>query len=352
MKVPEPRKLPSGSWFIQLRLGGESVPVTEATKKDCIKTATLIKAEHLSGRKVRGRNTARTLGEAIDAYIETNSRTLSPSTLRGYDVIRKNRFLRLMGKPIGRPSAAEWQAAINEDAADVSPKTIKNSWALVARVLAKNGMTVPDVILPQLIVKEHLWLKPDQILTFVEAVKDTDVCVPALLALHSLRRSEIFAVAETGSIDADAGLIYVRGAVVPNKDGELVYKQQNKSRASTRTVRIKIPALTEALKAGKPILAGSRHTLERRINAVCRKAGLPEVGIHGLRHSFASLAYHLGWPELYTIREGGWTDSRTVHEIYTHLDVEDALSRDKTMERFFAGISNCNANENHGRTEK
>ena len=34
MKVPAPRKLPSGSWFIQLRLGGESIPVTAATAKD------------------------------------------------------------------------------------------------------------------------------------------------------------------------------------------------------------------------------------------------------------------------------------------------------------------------------
>ena len=32
MKVPAPRKLPSGSWFIQLRLGGESIPVTAAAK--------------------------------------------------------------------------------------------------------------------------------------------------------------------------------------------------------------------------------------------------------------------------------------------------------------------------------
>lgn len=345
MKVPEPRKLPSGSWFIQLRLGGESIPVTEATKKACITTASLIKAEHLAGRKVRGRNTTKTLGEAIDAYIAMNSRTLSPSTLMGYDVIRKNRFKKCMSEPIGHPSATDWQAEINTDAADVSPKTIKNAWALVSRVLSKNGMTVPDVILPQLIVKEHLWLRPEQILTFVDAVKDTDVCIAALLALHSLRRSEIFAVAENDSIDVDAGLIYVRGAVVPDKDGKFVYRSQNKSRASTRTVRIKIPALTEALKEGKPILSGSRHTLEKRINNVCKKAKLPEVGIHGLRHSFASLAHHLGWPELYTIREGGWTDSHMVHEIYTHLDEEEALSRDKIMENFFTGITNKNANE-------
>ena len=44
MKVPAPRKLPSGSWFIQLRLGGESIPVTAATAKDCNREAAAIKA--------------------------------------------------------------------------------------------------------------------------------------------------------------------------------------------------------------------------------------------------------------------------------------------------------------------
>ena len=51
MKVPEPRKLPSGSWFIQLRLNGESIPVTAETKKECLDQARLIKAEYLAGKR-------------------------------------------------------------------------------------------------------------------------------------------------------------------------------------------------------------------------------------------------------------------------------------------------------------
>ena len=51
MKVPEPRKLPSGSWFIQLRLGGESIPVSSTSKQVCIKEAQAIKAEYLAGKR-------------------------------------------------------------------------------------------------------------------------------------------------------------------------------------------------------------------------------------------------------------------------------------------------------------
>ena len=39
MKVPEPRKLKSGTWFLQMRLGGESVPVSAATRTECIRQA-------------------------------------------------------------------------------------------------------------------------------------------------------------------------------------------------------------------------------------------------------------------------------------------------------------------------
>ena len=35
MKIPTPRKLQSGSWFIQLRIDGRSVPITQPTKEKC-----------------------------------------------------------------------------------------------------------------------------------------------------------------------------------------------------------------------------------------------------------------------------------------------------------------------------
>ena len=51
MKVPEPRKLKSGTWFIQMRLGGESVPVSAATRTECIRQAEKIKADYRNGKR-------------------------------------------------------------------------------------------------------------------------------------------------------------------------------------------------------------------------------------------------------------------------------------------------------------
>ena len=45
MKIPKARKLPSGTWHIQLRLGGESITVNARTEKECVRQAQIIKAE-------------------------------------------------------------------------------------------------------------------------------------------------------------------------------------------------------------------------------------------------------------------------------------------------------------------
>ena len=99
-----------------------------------------------------------------------------------------------------------------------------------------------------------------------------------------------------------------------------------------------IPRLLTLLPSAGPVVTGNPNTLWRQINRVCANAGLPEVGVHGLRHSFASLAYHLGWPEMQTMVVGGWSNYETVHKIYTHLAARDSNEAVQKMATFYA---NC-----------
>lgn len=67
MIVPEPRKLPSGNWHIQLRLNGKDVYITAPTSKECKDKATLIKAEHKAGKRANIQDLSNiTLRQAID----------------------------------------------------------------------------------------------------------------------------------------------------------------------------------------------------------------------------------------------------------------------------------------------
>lgn len=353
MKVPKARKLKSGNWFIQLRLGGESISITEPNEKDCIRKAQHAKAEHLAGLrekrlKVQPGNAAPTLTQAIDNFISARTNTLSPVTIRGYRIIQKNRFQDYMNTPVDK--LTNWQKIINQEAAVCSPKTLKNAWGLVRSVLKEaTGEYPPEVKLPSLTPPNKPYLTPQEIKVFVSAVKDTKYAIPCLLGLCSLRASEIQAL-DWKDIPKDPEFIRVSGAVVPDENNQRVKKKQNKNASSTRNVPVMIPELRTALERERkptgPVLTIHQNSLRRAIEKICKENGLPNVGIHGLRHSFASLAYHLQIPEKIAMEIGGWSDATTMHKIYTHISKSD-INRYKTaMTEFYSSDESKNQTEN------
>ena len=201
-----------------------------------------------------------------------------------------------------------------------------------------NHIPPPEVRLPQSIKKDLPWLTYQQILVFVGAVSGSRFEVGALLALHSLRRSEIFGLSWE-NIDLKKKRIKIQGARVMDKNGDFVYKKTNKNVSSQRTIQIMIPALYELLSqrksAGLPILDCTENSLRGGINLICKKNDLPECGVHGLRRSFASLGFPLWLRGLEVQEIGGWSDHNTVHKIYLKLAREDRLNAENKMEQFY-----------------
>ena len=340
MKIPKARKMSSGNYFIRLRLGGEEVCVTEATEKECIRQAQFIKSEYLAGKreKEEDRKTT-TLAEACESFIESRKNSLSPSTIRGYKYITKNRFQSLMPCVAADIKESEWIVAVNREAALCSPKTIKNSWGFISSVLKKElKITPPDVTLPQIPPNERPFLSAEQIKIFVDAIKGTEVEIPALLGLSSMRRSEICAL-RWENVDLKKRLIHIKGAAVYDESDVLVQKKTNKNTSSTRTIPIMMDELYNALEAARQpsglVVTCYPNVIRNRINRICEQNDLPKVGTHGLRHSFASLAKHLGMPEQLTMQIGGWSDYQTMRKIYTHISQKDAESYKNAMASFY-----------------
>ena len=232
----------------------------------------------------------------------------------------------------------QWQAAIRREAKGKSPKYIANVWGMLSAAILESTGKKPRVNLPAKEKNERPYLEPDQITKFVEAVKGDPVEIAALLALSSLRRSELRALT-WDCINFDKKTITVKGAAVyAGKEEGLVYKKQTKTATSHRIVPM-IPPLEEALRAAEHtseyIVTIGGTCLLKRINAVCSANGLPEVGVHGLRHSFASLAYQLQIPEKIAMEIGGWADDGTMRKIYTHLAQKDIAERAKDFSNFF-----------------
>lgn len=353
MKVPKARKLSSGKWFIQLRLGGESIPVTANTEKECTRQAQAVKAEYLIGKrspKKPEETDSPTLNEAIDSYISARDNTLSPLTVRGYRTIQKHRFKSTLPRRLDEIPESEWQVIVNQEAALCSPKTLKNAWGFIRSVVEDaTGKKLPEITLPVQIPAEKPFLSPDEIKKFVSAVKDTKYAVPCLLALCSLRVSEIQAL-KWQNIPQNPKFIRVSGAVVLNEDNKYIEKRQNKNVTSARKVPIMIPELAVALerdrKPSGPVLEIHQNSLRCAIKKICSANGLPNVGVHGLRHSFASLAYHLQIPDKIAMEIGGWADATTMHKIYTHIAKSDIARYETALSAFYRSEENANKNAN------
>ena len=319
--VPKAVQLPSGVWRIQLRR--EKMSFTDADPDVCRQMALAYRIkwqkDEAAGLHVPPPKKV-TLADAIDLYLASKSNILSPSTLRGYKTIREFRFQECMNWDVHYPDY-NWQMAINNELADVAPKTVKNAWGLISSSLRFVKAPQPSVSLPRCPRASRYWLDYQQIGVFLSAIRGESCELACLLALHSLRLSELLAL-QPSNILLDEKKLVISGSRVLNSDGQLVYKELNKTDASQRTVRIIIPRLLQLLKRidknSEWVVDEREKRLYDQVNRICSKAGLPPVGIHGLRHSFASLAYHLGWKELSTMQMGGFFNDTATTEIYTH----------------------------------
>lgn len=328
VKVPPPKRN-GKSYYNQITVNGDRVFISERTEDEYYAKARAAKLNLIEIQKSRPKLT---LGTAIDRYVKDSTVALSPSTIKAYKSYRKNRFAKYMDLDIGN---IPYQRMVNEEAADISPKTLSNVWRLVTASINYVGSTVPKVALPKIPKSTRPWLDYEQIELFTKAIKGKDCELAALLALNGLRRSELLHLT-ADDIDIDRGLIYVRGASVYNDKGQFISKETNKNATSTRIVHIVIPRLLELLRGKEGIIITTKpNTTYVQVNRICHQIGLPEVGVHGLRHSFASLAYHLKWSESTTMREGGWANTDTVHKVYTHLAAQDANADIVHMQQFY-----------------
>lgn len=335
-KRPVARQLPSGSWFCRVRVNGRDISITKDTQKEAEAEAMAIRYGIIEARDKESRE--KTLSEAIDDYIAVrkDSGSASPSTIYAYKNYKTSCFQSAMHYNVYSTTNEQWQAVIRREGKGMSPKYLSNVWGLISSAIFEETGKRPTVKLPAKEQNQRPYLDPDQIETFVEAIKGDPVEIPALMELSSLRRSEMLAV-RWKDVDLKKKTIRIRGAVVKSEDG-YTYKKQNKTKSSTRTIPI-IPPLLEALqncdRGEEFVVTLSGRQIFRRINNVCQANGLPLVGNHGLRHSFASLAYHLQIPEKIAMEIGGWADDGTMRKIYTHLAQNDIAKRAQDFSDFF-----------------
>ena len=340
MKIPKAKRLPSGSWNIGLMVEGRRMSITAPTEKECVAKAAAVKA---GMEEAKGREEKVTVDEAIRRYMEAGSAVFSPTTLRGYGIIRRNRLQSIMGRDVRSLTRLDVQRAINEEAKRLAPKTVKNTWALLRPVLKDYGLDY-DIKLPQQVRRKPEYLSMDEILKLIQAAAG-EPCEPQILLAVwlGLRRSEIMGLC-WDCVDEERSTVEVRRAMVPDEDNQWVLKEVPKNEGSQRVLRCpayimdKLRDLRQGRSGAVRVFPGNPEVLRKAVHRCCDKAGIRDTTVHGLRHANAAVMVALNVVDRYAMARGGWSSDYTFKQIYAYVFPEQAEQADDVVNAFFEGM--------------
>ena len=166
--------------------------------------------------------------------------------------------------------------------------------------------------------------------------------IPILLALWlGLRRSEILGLC-WDCIDFEGGKIHIRRALVRDKDSKFVLKDYPKNEGSQRTLSLpgyiagKLRAYKpEEEREGRLFATQNSSFIYDRLRRICKKNSIVFPGVHGLRHTNASVILSLGIVDKVAMARGGWSTDYTMKNVYQHLFQEDKKNADELINDYF-----------------
>lgn len=327
MKIPTAKKLPSGNWNVSVMVDGKRVSITAPTKKEAEKEAAKLK----SGAKVVKTAGYMTVGDAIDQYIESKNAVLSPSTIAGYQRIRKNALQGLMPINVANVTQNMVQREINSMAREKSPKSVRNAHGLLSAALAEIR---PDFVLRTTMPQKQRYdvaIPTDEdVQKILKAVRSHRDEIPILLAVWlGLRMSEILGLKWS---DIDGNVLHIRRALVD--EGEKTTKTYSSQRDLLIPEYIK-SLLETAPHTSEHIVPVSRRSLYARFQVICKHAGVQHYRFHDLRHINASVMLALGVPNRYAQERMGHATDNMLKTVYQHTMKEEQIAVAQKVDAYF-----------------
>lgn len=353
IKIPTPRKLSSGKWFIQLRLNGQSIPITSNTEDECKAEAKAIKLGIIETTKKK-EDLDISLDQAIQNYENAHSNVLSPSTIRGYETIRKNRFQGLMKKKLHQINKQVLDEAVNKEMESISnekkkpgttktkkisAKTVHNAYGLIHATLNWYEINIEGVKLPQKIKPQKKYLQTDEILKLIDAASGDSCEIPIIMAAWlGMTRSEICGL-KWENIDFERKTINIRNAMVPDKTNKNVLKKGAKNETRQRTLMLPdyiLEKLKDYPKVDDVVFHMCPDTIRKHIHKICKIENITDSGVHGLRHANAAVMTKLNIADQYAMARNGWSSEYTFKQIYSYIFDAEAKEADNKMNDFFS----------------
>lgn len=286
-----------------------------------------------------------TVKDLLESYV-SHCKTLGrkATTIHGYQVTAERCYPLLgtvLAKSLTTYRLEKFVAEMSSNG--LSAKTIKNTIGLLSAAFAhavKIGQLDSNpcsrLTLPKGQPKDIRILYLEEIPKFLEAISSVDLNekVAYELALFlGLRRSEILGLREA-DVDIVKGLIYVHNT--RHRVDGIDIEQDTKTKKSTRILAlpdILILDLARLIETHRQFEyekvdyliqdgfgnALGHQALASRLARLEKKNGLPNVTLHGLRHTYASLLHSQGVDMANISANLGHGNLTTTMNIYTHI---------------------------------
>lgn len=328
------RKLPSGSWRIQVfdhkDVDGKKhyKSFTAPTKRE----AQFMAAEWTAGKAAQAPENI-TLYAAVTRYIDAKRGVLSPSTILGYEKMQRNYFKEIGTTKLADLNNTALQVWISDLSKNLSPKTIRNIHGLLA---ASIQMFLPDFILKTTLPakkRPELYCPSDKdIKKLLNSIAGTELELAVLLAAFGpLRRGEICALTDQ---DIHGNTVSVSKSMVMGPD-RLWYVKQPKTYSSYRTIEFPDFVINKISGINGKIIKATPDQISNQFKKAVLRASLPHFRFHDLRHYAASIMHAIGVPDQYILQRGGWASDNVMKTIYRNvIDFETAKQNKKILKHF------------------
>lgn len=268
-----------------------------------------------------------TVSEAIDRYIKSKYTVLSPSTVNGYIIIRRNQLQNLMSVNLTDITSELYQSAINRDMLKYSSKSISNAVGLVnaaVKMFAPEIQSKLFVTKPQKTKASFYIPEEDEIDIIYSRIKKLKPILikPFLLASQcGLRPSEIAALSGESICK---GHIEIKSAIVLDHKGKPVRKAP-KTYAGYRSIPISNQmeqVLLENINNRKQSLCGgilAKEISDKWRNFFNANTDLYYFKFYALRHYYASKCLLMGIPQKYIAELMGHSSTDMIEKVYQHV---------------------------------
>lgn len=317
--------------------------------------------DHMAGRALAAGKPTRdlTVGQWLDYWMDQIVRpSRSASTIHGYHMIVRNHLIPGLGSIRLRSlTAAQLQQYLNRKVSEgLCGNTVRKHYGVMHSALAQacqekllNENVADHVSRPVTSRPTHHYYDSDTMKQLFQAVAGTTMePVVKLAGYLGLRRSEICGL-KWSSVDRQAKTITISEARTA-VNGKAVDKD-TKNRSSVR--RLGYAGITDLEEVIEGLWQQRCRDMERmgpfyddrdfvlchsggqpyqpdylsnRLQRVLAGKGLPYVTLHGLRHSFASIAHSCNVPLYGISRALGHSNTATTTQIYMHLFDETHLA--------------------------